>query len=67
LEPSDDDQTRHQAHDRRTDAESDPILPENQQTLSGALENIVNISRPCVEPEAAPAISKPTPSKTDLQ
>ena len=41
-----------QEHDRRTDDDSQHVLPENQQTLSDSLEDIVDISGISVDTEA---------------
>jgi len=41
-----------QEHDRRTDDESERVLPENQQPLSDAVEDIVNIPGISVDTEA---------------
>ncbi|RAW46709.1 hypothetical protein DQW50_02265 [Halorubrum sp. 48-1-W] len=41
-----------QEHDRRTDDDSQYVLPENQQTLSDSLEDIVDIPGISVDTEA---------------
>jgi len=41
-----------QEHDRRTDDDSRHVLPENQQTLSDSLEDIVDIPGISVDTEA---------------
>jgi hypothetical protein len=41
-----------QEHDRRTDDDSQHVLPENQQTLSDSLEDIVDIPGISVDTEA---------------
>jgi hypothetical protein len=41
-----------QEHDRRTDDDSQRVLPENQQTLSDSLEDIVDIPGISVDTEA---------------
>jgi hypothetical protein len=41
-----------QEHDRRADTDAERVLPESQQTLSDALEDIVDIPGISVDTEA---------------